>query len=257
MSGKAKPRAKAKGGAKRKRKATTMVRVPRGKIGFPQSMRTTLRLVHTSIFEPSGTTALSEPIQVNGLFQPISTSSRRPRGFDQFMSIYGSYTVLGCKVHVRWMYEGYDGPSTTTGDDDEYVKTVSVAGQASDALACLPVACGVRKGTSLLGTVSAEDVIERERSRTVFITSQEGTRTVTQSAGTGEFYKNYTTVSSEGYSGNASGNPSIPVYVEPWCARAVNYDDCETKVVALIEMEFDTVFTNPLPLVASGVSNGM
>ena len=256
MSGKAKPRAKPKGGGKRKRKTTTMVRVPRGKIGFPQSMRTTLRMVHTTVFEPSGTTALFEPIQANGLFQPISGSARQPRGFDQFMAIYGSYTVLGCKAHVRFMYEGYDGPSTSTAGD-EMLKTVLVASGQDNALACLPVACGVRKGTSLLGTVSAEDVIERERSRTLFITPQEGSRTVSLSAGTGEFYKNYTTVSSEGYSGNASGNPTVPVYIEPWCARPVDYNDSETKVVALIELEFDSVFTNPLPLLASGASGGM
>lgn len=253
-----KSKAKPKGMAKakpRKRRRTEIVRVPAGKIGFPQGMRTKLRMVHTRVFEPSGTIALTEPIQANGLFQPIAGVSKKPRGFEQFMNIYGNYTVIGTKCHVRFMYEGYDGPSAVVGQDDEYIKTTAIATDSGDARGCIPVACGARKGTSLLGTVSNEDVIERERVKTVFITSQEGTRTVSLNAGTGEFYKNYTTVSSEGYTGNASTNPSVPVYIEPWCARPVNYEDCETKVIAFIELEFDTIFTNPLPLLAP-VSGG-
>lgn len=258
MSGKASKASKGVAKGKRKRpNAMSIVRVPAGKVGFPQGMRTKLRMVHTKVFEPSGTIALSEPIQANGLFQPIAgATSRKPRGFEQFMTIYGNYTVLGCKASVRFMYEGYDGPSAVVGTDDELIKTTALATESGDARGCIPVACGVRKGTGLLGTVSSEDVIERERVKTVFITSQEGTRTVTLSAGTGEFYKNYTTVSSEGYSGSLSGNPTIPVYIEPWVARPVNYEDCETKVIAFIELEFDTVFTNPLPLLPPS-SSGM
>lgn len=260
MSGKGKTKgvAKGKGKGRKRTNALSIMRVPAGKVGFPQGMRTKLRMVHTQRFEPSGVIALSEPIQANGLFQPIASApGKKPRGFEQFMTIYGDYTVLGCKATVRFMYEAYDGPSALTGADEEYVKTTSVPTDLSDARGCVPVACGLRKGTGLLGTVSNDDVIERERVKSVFITSQEGSRTVNISAGTGEFYKNYTTVSTEGYSGTITSNPTAPVYIEPWVARPVSYDDCETKVIAFIELEFDTVFTNPLPLLAPSVSPGL
>ncbi len=260
MSGKGKTKgvAKGKGKGRKRSNALSIMRVPAGKVGFPQGMRTKLRMVHTQRFEPSGILAYSEPIQANGLFQPIASApSKKPRGFDQFMTIYGDYTVLGCKATVRFMYEAYDGPAATVGTEDELIKTVATATSVAEARGCVPVACGVRKGTGLLGTVSNDDVIERERVKTVFITSQEGTKTVNISAGTGEFYKNYTTVSTEGYSGTISSNPTAPVYIEPWCARPVNYDDSESKVIAIIELEFDTVFTNPLPLLVTSPSGGM
>lgn len=260
MSGKGQTKGKAKGAvAKGKRKrsnALSIMRVPAGKVGFPQGMRTKLRMVHTQTFEPSGVIVSAEPIQANGLFQPIASApSKKPRGFDQFMAIYGDYTVLGCKATVRYMYEGYHGPATTTAGTDELLQTVIVPSGQADALACVPVACGLRKGTSVLGTVSSDDVIERERVNTRFITSQEGSKTINISVGTGEFYKNYTTVSAEGYTGSASSNPVIPVFIEPWVARPViGYDDSDTRVLAVIELEFDTVFTNPHPLQVPGSS---
>ncbi|AXQ65948.1 MAG: putative capsid protein [Circoviridae sp.] len=257
MYSKAKAKPKGKAGAWRKRRKTTdLVRVPRGKIGFPQSMRTTLRMVHTKVFEPSGTQALSETIQANGLYQPLVSTAKKPRGFDQFMTIYGNYTVLSCKAHVRFMYEGYDGPSAVVGSGDELIKTFNIATESGDARACIPVACGVRKGTGILGTASNEDVLERERVKSVFITSQQGSRSVTVTASAAEFYKNYSMVSNEGYTGNSTANPSVPVFLEAWCARPVNYEDSESKVIAFIELEFDTIFTNPLPLLQTSPPGG-
>jgi len=258
MSGKAQSKARSKGTTKRsnRRKSTALVRVPRGKIGFPQSMRTTLRLTHTAVFQPSGTTVVAESIQANGLFQPVVGVPKKPRGFDQFMALYGSYTVLGTKCHVRYMYAGYDGPATTEVTSDELIKT-SLLGDIDDSKASLPVACGIRKGTEVLGVVSTEDIFERERTKGLYITPQEGSRTVTMTASTGEFFKNYTTVSTEGYSGSATANPAIPVYIEPWASRPVNVDDAVTQVIAFIELEFDTVFSNPQPLLQITPSGGM
>ncbi len=258
MSAKAQSKARSKGPAKRsnRRKSTVMVRVPRGKIGFPQSMRTTLRLTHTAVFQPSGTTIVAESIQANGLYQPVVGVAKKPRGFDQFMAIYGNYTVLGTKCRVRFMYAGYDGPATTEASSDELIKT-SLVGDIDDSKAALPVACGIRKGTQILGTVNTEDIFERERTKGLYMTPQEGSRTVSMTASTGEFFKNYTTVSTEGYSGSASANPAIPVYLEPWASRPVNVDDAVTQVIAFIELEFDTVFSNPQPLLQAPPSSGL
>lgn len=250
MSGKGKSKARSKGTTKRsnRRKSTALVRVPRGKIGFPQSMRTTLRLTHTAVFQPSSTVVVAESIQANGLFKPFVGLDKKPRGFDQFMSLYGNYTVLGTKCHVRFMYAGYDGPATTEQATDELIKSNLGSAGIDDAKAALPVACGIRKGTEVLGVVNTEDVFERERTKGMYITPQEGARTVSMTASSGEFFKNYTTVSTEGYSGSALANPAIPVFIEPWVSRPVNVDDAVTQVIAFIELEFDTVFTNPQPL---------
>lgn len=240
---------------KRRRRKTDLVRVPRGKIGFPQGMRTTLRMTHTEVFEPSGSTASVLPIQANGMFQPISGNGKQPRGFAQFMGIYANYTVVATKCHARYMFEGYTGPSASTSGTDQMLQTVIIPSDQTDAVGCLPMAVGIRKGTSIVSSVDAEDLIERERTKCVFITPQEGARTLTQSAGVGEFYKNYTTVSSEGYTGTYQANPTVPVYMEVWCAKPSNIADSNPKVVAFIELEFDVIFTNPQALV-QGSSSG-
>ena len=229
--------------------------MPRGKIGFPQGMRTSLRMTHVQKFEPSGSNADVLSIQANGLFQPITGDGKQPRGFAQFLGIYSNYTVVGTKCHARFMYEGYTGPSVATSGTDQMLQTVIIPSDQTDAVGCVPMAVGIRKGTSLVPSVDAEDIIERERTKCVFITPQEGARTLTQSAGVGEFYKNYTTVSSEGYTGTYQANPTVPVYLEVWAAKPRDVSDSNPNILAFIELEFDVIFTNPQALV-QGSSSG-
>jgi len=42
----------------------------------------------------------------------VALGGHQPRGFDQFTDVYNTFTVLGSKISVSWMYEGYDGPSS-------------------------------------------------------------------------------------------------------------------------------------------------
>ena len=46
------------------------------------------------------------------MYDPYAgTGGHQPRGFDDFMGIYGKFTVLGSKCTAQFMYEAYDGPS--------------------------------------------------------------------------------------------------------------------------------------------------
>ena len=95
-----------------RRPRNAMVSVPRAKIGFPQSMRTKLRYATRVDFVPTGTTVVSKTFLANGLYDPDTTvGGHQPRGFDEFMAAYTTFTVQGSKASCSFMYEGYDGPS--------------------------------------------------------------------------------------------------------------------------------------------------
>jgi len=237
-----------------KRKTRTMS-VPRNKIGFPQAMRTTLRAVHTEVLTPSTTAIDSLAIQANGLYQPFSGLTNEPRGFSQFMAIYGVYTVQAARCKVRFMYTGYDGPSTLD-DSGDLVKTFTSAVSEANAQAASPYACGIRKGTSIVAdTVVCDDMVERERTNHYWITPQEGVQTVTSRLSQRDFYKNPDGNSAEGYAGGPSANPAIPTFFQVWAARPTDGSSNDaSSVTALIEVEFDVVFTAPKDLVRAGAS---
>lgn len=95
------------------RKATnrrkTNVIVP-GVRGFLQD-RVRTRLVYAEDILFSSSTSLTGTIQfaLNGLFDPNLTGvGHQPRFFDQFMTYYNSYSVMGAKVVVRAIVDGDD-----------------------------------------------------------------------------------------------------------------------------------------------------
>ena len=49
----------------------------------------------------------------NGAFDPNLTGvGHQPRGFDQFMAGYETFTVTGSKISVNFVYDAYQGPSS-------------------------------------------------------------------------------------------------------------------------------------------------
>lgn len=60
--------------------------------------------------------------------------------------MYNTFTVLGSKISVTWMYEGYDGPSVI-GTAGNLLKTV---GNADSQPALTPMVCGIHKGLETL-----------------------------------------------------------------------------------------------------------
>ena len=89
-------------------------------------MRITLRYVERVNFQPTGTAVQQARYRANSIRDPNTalTVGHQPRGFDQFMAIYKQFTVVGSTCSVSFMYEGYDGPSTTDPTLGNLIKSV-------------------------------------------------------------------------------------------------------------------------------------
>lgn len=60
----------------------------------------------------------------NGLFDPdISGAGHQPRGFDQLMTLYDHYTVLGCKITAKFQ--------TPSSDVNDFICGIALADNAS------------------------------------------------------------------------------------------------------------------------------
>jgi hypothetical protein len=131
-----------------RRPRNALVSVPRNKIGFPQQMRTKLRYSTRIEFIPTGTSVLSKTFLANGMYDPdVSLGGHQPRGFDEFMKTYQTFTVKGSRVSCTFMYEGYNGPTkvSTTGN---LIQSIT-DGMTDQTAAASPVVCGMQKSTSL------------------------------------------------------------------------------------------------------------
>lgn len=226
-----------------------MVSVPRAKIGFPQSMRTKLRYATRVEFVPTGTTVVSKTFLANGLYDPDTTvGGHQPRGFDEFMAAYETFTVQSSKCSCSFMYEGYDGPSVISSPGN-LVKSVST-GDNQPALT--PMICGMHKGVDAIGAGTGQEQIEKDRTVWTFINGQTQHKTLRQSLQVSDFYGKHALTGAEGYTGNDSADPTEQVFFSVWCGRVSDdYPQEQTKVVGYCVIEYDVIFTEPKSLAKS------
>ena len=232
-----------------RRGRNALVRVPRNKIGFPQSMRTKLRYCSRIEFVPTGTAIVAKRFLANGLFDPdTSLGGHQPRGFDEFMKAYETFTVKGSSCSCSFMYEGYDGPSLISATGN-LIKTM---GEASNQPALTPMICGLHKGTDVLAAGTGQEQIEKDRTTWTFINGVSGHKTLATKLKVSDFYGKPALTGAEGYTGNDSSDPTEQVFYELWCGRVSDdYPAEQTKVVGYVTIEYDVVFTEPRTLNAS------
>jgi len=225
-----------------------MVTVPRNKLAFPQVMKTTLRYVERVDFVPTTTGVHQYQFRANDLRDPNKTGTgHSPRGFDEFMEIYGTFTVTAAKISVTWMYEGYNGPSEINPAGNLIQRTDTAT--AGNTPALTPMVCGIHKGLDILTAGTAESQMEKDRTAWTFINSQSGSKTQRMSLKVSDFYGKGNLVGAEGYTGTKALSPTESVFFELWCGRVSNdYASETTKVVAYATIEFDAVFTEPKTL---------
>lgn len=236
-------------------KRNRMVSVPRNKLAFPQSMRTKVRYVERIDFQPTGGNVVQYQFRANNMRDPdVTGTGHQPRGFDQFMDVYNTYTVLGATCSVSWMFEAYDGPSTTASTGN-LVKEVGYDG-SNQIPALSPLVCGVHKGIETLTAGAPAEQMEKDRTVWTYINGQSNHKTLKQSLRVSDFYGKGAIVGAEGYTGKqgltSTGDPTEEVFFELWCGRASDdYPADSTKACAFCTIEFDAVFTEPKTLTAS------
>lgn len=229
-----------------------MVSVPRNKIGFPQSLRTTLRYVVRKDFNVDSLANISyERFRANGMYDPeVSLGGHQPRGFDQAMALYQTFTVVASRISVNFAYTGYDGPATLdSGTQSHLVKST---GDVTDAPASPPVMVGIYKGSEALTLpITGDEIMEHSRVVWQPMNSQQPGVTVRSRAHIGSFFGKRSLVGAEGYTGSAAADPTELVEYWVWVGRTGRTAAGLCHVSAYVAMEFDAVFTEPKVLQAS------
>lgn len=79
--------------------------------GFPKQKVARLRYVQDiTLTTPGAGLSKSIPFVANGCYDPYyPIGGHQPKGFDQWMSVYANYNVLGSKCNVRMINSGTDG----------------------------------------------------------------------------------------------------------------------------------------------------
>ena len=229
--------------------------VPRNKLAFPKSLRTQLRYVERiqDALISTTTNATMTPFRANGLHDPFyAMGGHQPRGFDQFMAQYETYTCLSSTISVNFMFGGYDGPGYMSTSDSNMVKTSDSAAALIDSSAPPAVICGIFKGVDVLGTDSAEHQMEKDNQRWVVITPNGPSKTLSAKMHCSEFFGKGALVGAEGYTGTDSSDPANEVIWDVWWGKSsVVNTNIKIRIIAYVTITYDVVFTEPKTLVAS------
>lgn len=236
-----------------RRRRSRMVSVPRNKMAFPTSMKTQLRFAQRLELQPTSTALTYHAFRANNLHDPqYALGGHQPRGFDQFMEVYKTYTVTGAKISCTFMYEGYDGPSTTSGlPYNTLVKQFGYDSATVDVPALTPIVVGIERATDVLVGGDADNQMERDKNKWSFLTHTNGTQVVTQYANVKDTFGKAFAVGSEGYTGTASSGPDEEILFNIWAGRTADQTGTTTRVVCYMVITYDAVFTEPKQLGAS------
>lgn len=234
-----------------------MIRVPRNKLGFPTSMSTKLRFTRREDFDVAIGNAKVRTIRANDLYDPVyALGGPQPRGFDQFMAIYKTFTVKASKCSVNFMFGGYNGPATSSTVYPIAQKLVQQI-QTDDTTrvpAQIPVICGITRSTDQFGPGLSEVQMEKDRTSWKIITPQGEAKVVSGRVNVSDFFGKKALAGSEGYTGTDAGGPTEEIFYHIWVGAGNNASQeagLVTPVTAYLTVEYDCLFTDPKILVAS------
>jgi len=243
----------------RGRKRNALVRVPRDKLGFPQSMSSTLRLV-TRVDLDLGYPAAAGIAQVaefsaNDLFKPqlAPAGTGQPRSFDEYMTLYDTFTVTSSKCSVNFMLEGYTGP---TGENSVDKYLVNPGGNVTESAAVPAIVCGLHKSITegVVVGPTAQKLMEQDRTQWAVMTAQSQPPTLSNTIKPSDFFGKDALVGSDGYTGTVASSPANGLVWQVWAAPATDSTlptGANIRVVAYVTMEYKARFTDPKTLAAS------
>lgn len=232
------------------RRRSDRVVVPRDKLGFATSMVSTLRYTERLDLAPTGTDTVAWSFRANDLFDPLAnTGGHQPRGFDNLMALYENFTVTSSKISVNWMYEGYNGPTST----DATGHLIQGGDEITDAPALAPIICGIMRSADSYGSaLPIQEQMEKDRTNWTVLTPTSGARVTSARSQLSEFFGKQDLVAADGYSGTSAVSPDNQAYYHIFAARGSDdYPAGTCKVTAFVTVEYRATFTKPLPLAAS------
>lgn len=238
-------------GFKRRRAKNAIVSVPRSKLAFPTGMRTKLRFCMRHNLNVAAANDIAKiSFLANSLTDPfVGGVNHQPRGFDEFMDVYRTYTVLGSKISVNFMYQGYNGPSQLDNDTDTFlIKNFHQENNGANAAALTPVMVGIHKGVTDIVVQSSSQVMEQDRTIWKAMTVNDGSRIVSTGMRASDFFGKDALVGAEGYTGSIGADVDNKIFYVVWAGRASGQTNGTVYVTAYVTIEYDVMFTEPKTL---------
>lgn len=216
------------GYARRKRRAPPRARRTRPKkrarrriplpIGGPRKEVVKLRYNGAACLDLTATGAAYHIFQANSMFDPDHTGvGHQPRGFDQYMTRFDHYTVIGAKIRV----DAVNRQATTQG---------------------VVVACTTQDNNTQL--VGLDDIMEYPKKHHKILTNDTPRTSLTQNYSCRKFFGGIKPLSDVNQRGSAAANPLEGCYFGVYCNTmdAAIGSNC---IDILITMDFIVAFTEP------------
>jgi len=233
-----------------------LVRVPRNKLAFPTSMKTKLRYTErVELLPGSSTTSVGYTFRGNGIYDPYAgVGGHQPRGFDQYMAIYQTFTVSGSSCKASFQYEYYDGP--TQASVSAYNNLIQCRQDPTTAPEECPalssVIVGIRKASSTFLTDSVANQLEKDKMVHASLVPTAAAKNLSMKGTTKEFFGKTALTGSSGFTGSDSADPTEQWLWHVWCGRASdNVQSDLVRIVAFVTLEYDVIFTEPKQLTQS------
>lgn len=201
----------------------------RSKIGFRRAcvpFRMTAKLRYADQFQLTWGSVVTENdyiFRANSLFDPdLTGTGHQPRGFDQYMSMYDHYTVVGAKCTATFTNE-------------------------STSNASMPIACAIALTDDSAPIVAKyTDIMERSDIRSCTIAHPEGSnavRTLTKGFGAKKFFGRTNIMDNDDLKGDAGTNPAEKAYFHILNSIAALSTDRGVNINVVID--YLVVFTEP------------
>lgn len=201
--------------------AVSLYRSPSSPV--PKSKRVTLRYAETNVsLDPGASIPADYFFKCNDLYDPNYTGvGHQPMGFDQWMALYGKFTVVNSKITVKFT----NGADATTAD----------------------WIVGVRRTTT--PTSSSTNEILESNACSYAVKERYQVPTVVNSYSMAKEHPGVGIEEDSMYGTNAA-SPANAMYFHVWAINAVTNVDI-TPVIATVVIEYDVRFFDPIVLGSS------
>lgn len=186
---------------------------------FPQSFLTKLRYTELISLNPPATASVDDYVfRANDCYDPNLTGiGHQPRGFDQWMTVYQQWVVVGSAINVKF----------SDGDNNTYEAVVGV-------------------NLNTLSTIDSNEIIDMIEDRKVRykITNNDRPVTCTEKFSSKKWFKSKP-MSDDTLHGTATNGPANLTYYHVWAGDMNSLEDVQS-VNAIVTIDYLVVFFDPI-----------
>ena len=234
-----------------------IVNVPKNKLAFPTNIRTTLRYSTLRTFSlSSNTSSTLHVFSANNMRDPdVSGGGHQPRGFDEFMARYGSYTVHGasCSYHFSPLYT--NGAATELGSS---MGGINAALHSSGQIPAFPMCIvGIHKGAEAVDATlpidSAVQICEQDKTKWTLLNGNTGSKILSTKINVADYHGTSGSLTGrEGYFGGFLGDdPERTVFFTIFAQQHSAFPltgDTRAEISGVVTIEYDVTFSEPKAL---------